>query len=38
MVIGRVAYGVPVILNVKDSELDMRGETKLFFKARQTNY
>ncbi len=37
MIIGRVAYGVPVVLNIKDSELDMRGETKLFFKAKQTN-
>jgi len=37
MVIGRVAYGVPVVLSVKDSELDMMGETKLFFKAKQTN-
>jgi len=37
IVIGKVVCGIPIVLNVKDVELNMMGETKLFFKAKQTN-
>lgn len=37
IVIGRVVYGIPIVLNVKDTELNVMGETKLFFKAKHIN-
>lgn len=36
LLVGRVVYGIPVVVNVRDSEFNVMGMTKLFFKAKQT--
>ncbi len=36
LLVGRVVHGIPVVVNVRDSEFNMMGTTKLFFKAKQT--